>query len=338
MIDVRRPEAPQRSVACYGLNGLVIESAVELPTLREASQASEPAGRPLRFGMAAPREPEALDRADVLYTIPQGADENAPYITVARTSAATITTAAPALELTGGGFLLRVHDLADFIVDSRGERVVCAPNPGCPFGDVEQLLVDQIIPRVMHLRGEPCLHASAVALPGRGVVALLGPTGSGKSTTCALLSERGGTLVCDDGLAARVEGQRLRVFPGYPSLRLWPDSAEALFGSAEDMPIVSPRTSKRRLGRPLVAEPIYLERALVLECSEEAPNLIPLVAVEAVRELASSVMRLDRDSGPALQAEFQLLTDLAARVPVAKLSFRHQWDEIERLLDLVTAA
>jgi dephospho-CoA kinase len=49
----------------------------------------------------------------------------------------------------------------------------------------------------MLLRGVVCLHASAVAI-GDEAIALLGPAGSGKSTTAAAFAERGYSVLAED--------------------------------------------------------------------------------------------------------------------------------------------
>ncbi len=319
----------------YELNGLELDSSIDLPTLRRARSTTR-AARCIRV-RAVETVPglHALPLDDVLYTIPRSAEDQTPYMTVARRRAESDSVDAPGKPSTHRDFLLRIHGLADFVVDGRGESILCAPASNCAPESVEQLLVDQIIPRVMHLRGEPCLHSSAVALPSQGVIALLGETGAGKSTTCAALCERGGVAVCDDSLAVRMEGSRVRVFPGYPSLRVWSDSARALYGSADTLPLASPRTDKRRVLGPTAEEPLYLTRVLVLGHGEGDPELCPLSGLEAVRELTLCLPRLDPEGTEPLDAEFRLLTDLAARIPIERLRFRHDWDELDRVLELI---
>ncbi len=48
--------------------------------------------------------------------------------------------------------------------------------------------------------------------------------------------------------------------------------------------------------------------------------------------------RLDPENVPSLDAEFRLLTDIVARVAVAKLRFRHDWGDLDRVLDIICAA
>ncbi len=178
---------PQR----YVLDGLVISSAIELTTLRLARPADDATSRQLRVALAVNREPSTLARWKVLYSAPRSATDEAPYLTVARHEAPVPGDLSQDLGTESAWFVLRIHDVVDFFVDAAGEAVVCAPTAACPRAALEQIFVDQIIPRVLHLRGEACLHASAVQLADGRVVALSGPSGAGKSTTCAALSQRG---------------------------------------------------------------------------------------------------------------------------------------------------
>lgn len=65
------------------------------------------------------------------------------------------------------------------------------------------------------------VHASCVARDGRGIL-LLGRSGSGKSDLALRLMDRGATLVGDDYLHVRRDGQRL-----------WAAAAEKLRGKLE---------------------------------------------------------------------------------------------------------
>ena len=55
-------------------------------------------------------------------------------------------------------------------------------------------------------------HASVVAIEGAGI-ALIGPSGSGKSDLALRLIDRGATLVGDDYVLFNAVGERLRCFP-----------------------------------------------------------------------------------------------------------------------------
>ena len=79
---------------------------------------------------------------------------------------------------TNSGYLLRFNELADFEIDKAGREIICKPRPGIPDVTIQHLLLDQVIPLVINLKGGEALHASAI-LTRSGVVAFAGPAGSG---------------------------------------------------------------------------------------------------------------------------------------------------------------
>jgi hypothetical protein len=90
--------------------------------------------------------------------------------------------------------------------------------------DVElaaHLLLHVIWSIVLDERGIPALHGSAAEFDGRGV-AVLGLSGSGKSTAVLAMLDRGWRLVSDDLLTFDAEA---RVIPGPPFVRLTDDRA-----------------------------------------------------------------------------------------------------------------
>ncbi len=103
------------------------------------------------------------------------------------------------------------------------------PKPGIPEDTIQHLLLDQVIPLVINLRGGEALHASAV-LTSYGVVAFAGPAGSDKSTVAGSLLKEGYPFVSDDCLTLLEKNQEIYTIPAYPGLRLWDDAREHLFG------------------------------------------------------------------------------------------------------------
>jgi len=54
---------------------------------------------------------------------------------------------------TNTGYLLRFNQLADFEIDKTGGEIICRPRPGIPEDTIQHLLLDQVIPLVINLRG-----------------------------------------------------------------------------------------------------------------------------------------------------------------------------------------
>ena len=100
-----------------------------------------------------------------------------------------------------GSFLLRGGRRAGRFLIEAG-TVVFERNPGCDDAMLAQHFTGQVLAALLRLRGLLVLHANAVQVPG-GVVVIGGDTGSGKSTTAAMLVRRGGRMLSDDVTALR---------------------------------------------------------------------------------------------------------------------------------------
>ncbi|MEQ2008268.1 MAG: hypothetical protein ABMA26_15850 [Limisphaerales bacterium] len=77
---------------------------------------------------------------------------------------------------------------------------------------------------LLSLRGEPVLHASAVAVDGEAL-AFIGASGMGKSTLATLLCSAGASLVTDDVLRLQQAGKNFLCHWGTGELRLRPNAA-----------------------------------------------------------------------------------------------------------------
>ncbi|CCD07193.1 TPA: hypothetical protein ACHW7I_001778 [Legionella pneumophila] len=72
------------------------------------------------------------------------------------------------------------------------------------------------------------LHANTVCYPGQSAFAISGHTGAGKSTAAAFHIKQGALLAADDITAIEFKQDIPHVLPGFPRLKLWNDSREAL--------------------------------------------------------------------------------------------------------------
>lgn len=105
-----------------------------------------------------------------------------------------------------GAVLLEVPDVARYLALSPGELIV-EPCLGADPEDVSALLVATALPMLMWMRGGIMLHAAGVVVPGaRGMLALCGPSGIGKSTLAQRLVACGAGFVGDDSLCLTTRG------------------------------------------------------------------------------------------------------------------------------------
>jgi hypothetical protein len=137
---------------------------------------------------------------------------------------------------------------ADFAISLRHRTIDCSPTPRTPFYTLRHLLLDHVIPLVLSTQRKLVLHASAVLGPG-GVLAFMGPTGSGKSTLGLSLARHGCPVVADDFLLLHEENGRWVAVPSYEGVRLWPETVSELLGEGSAVHRdVSHYTAKQRLG------------------------------------------------------------------------------------------
>jgi hypothetical protein len=228
----------------------------------------------------------------------------------------------------GGGhfFRLRYADGTEFLVSRSGARVWGAWPDSLTLDDTATYLLGPILGFVLRLRGGVCLHASAVALADRAV-ALLGQAGAGKSTTAAAFARCGVPVLSDDVAPLEDRGGTILVQPGSPRLRLWSDSAQALFGAPDALPLLTPNWNKRYLDLgaddwPFQEKPLALGAVYVLgERSEDpgAPFVEPLSPRQGLMELVGNTYvnyLLDRTMRAR---EFGLLGRLVRSVPVRRV-------------------
>jgi len=231
---------------------------------------------------------------------------------------------------TDSGYLLRFNELADFTIDRNGREIVCMPRPGIPEDTLQHLLLDQVIPLVINLRGGEALHASAILTP-RGVVAFAGPTGSGKSTITASLLKMGYPFVSDDCLTLQEKDEKIYAIPAYPGLRLWKDAEAHLFGENGNKKSVAHYTSKLRVDikeEPGSYSPAPKPFARLYDImnspeTDETSDITieKLSALDSLMVLIRCTFRLDITDQEMLARQFHFLKWLAKRVSVRQLTF-----------------
>jgi len=240
------------------------------------------------------------------------------------------------------GFFYR--DGARFAVDSRGREVWADWPEKYTLEDACTYLVGPVMGLVLRKRGTLCLHASAVAIDDRAV-ALLGLPGAGKSTTAAGLARAGFPVLSDDIVALTERGAKLLVYPGYPRVNLWPDSARRLFGSEEALPHITPTWEKRYLplgkdGHRFASSPLPLGAIYILDNREAAlaaPVVEELFGEQAFMALAANTYvnyLLDHDMR---RTEFDVLGRVVSKIPIRRVRPPAEPSTIFKLCEAVAA-
>ena len=143
-----------------------------------------------------------------------------------------------------GHYQLEYADGTQFLIDDHGKQIWATwPPETLTLEDTATYLLGPVMGFTLLLKGFISLHACAVAVGDRAV-AIMGPAGSGKSTTAAAFAERGYCILAEDVVTLRDAGTEFLVQPGYPSIRLWPSSVEALYGNEASLPKLTPTWDK----------------------------------------------------------------------------------------------
>jgi len=229
-----------------------------------------------------------------------------------------------------GKYLLRFNELADFFVNNDGNEIVFTPKHDVPTDTIQHLLLDQVIPLVINLKGGEAIHSSAVLKP-MGVVAFAGPAGSGKSTLSGGLFNLGYPLVSDDCLALLEKNEEIYAIPAYPGLRLWEDALSFLFGDNNNHNSVAHYTNKLRLAiesKPgaYCVEPHPFRRLYDIAAPSKAKGGIDIIIEslspkESFMALVRCAFRLDITDHAMLKRQFHFLERVASRVSVRRLIF-----------------
>lgn len=215
-----------------------------------------------------------------------------------------------------------------------GQRIEFAPAPGLGEAAARVPLLGVCLGVLLHQRGLLTLHASAVTI-GSGAVAFVGEKGAGKSTTTAALVARGHTLMADDVVAVRMEGESTEpvVLPGLAAMKLWPDSLAAVGIDPESVPTLHDDVEKRiwRVSEDVEPQPRPLRCIYVLDVGERISSS-PVPMRDAFAELVRHTYAARFLGDAAVGVEhFKQCTSLLATVPVRRLT---RPDDAARLADV----
>jgi hypothetical protein len=218
-----------------------------------------------------------------------------------------------------------------------GRTITIKPDPAADFDVVRHVLLGPVLAHLLWQRGIFTLHASVLALGGRHV-AFAGVSGEGKSTTAAALEASGHALVCDDVAALVVDGDRLKVLPGFPRMRLYADSLRGVGTEAESLPFVHSQIDKRL--KPVarfVSHAVQLDR-LYLLATGDAFAIEPLAGREVLMEVLRHTYHVHQYAPLyGFKHHFERATQIVERVAAFRLTRPKDLARLPELVSLLEA-
>jgi hypothetical protein len=216
-------------------------------------------------------------------------------------------------------FLGETPGVATFLVRD-GKEIIVDPAPAGDVSILCTILLGPILAVLLRQRGLAVIHASGVTINGRAV-AFVGQSGWGKSTIAEAFYKRGYGVITDDVMAVSIGEKCPEVLPGYPSIKLFPDSARFLQCEDSTTHKVNSQTEKRAhsvaCGFPQGRR--RLRRMYILSNGDSnivAPLHLQEVFVELVRNSRAITLLNDAQS---LNAHLNQCSRLAAEVPAFRL-------------------
>ena len=206
-----------------------------------------------------------------------------------------------------------------------------------PKSTRDHFLVDQVMPRLLSQGDQLVLHSGAVCFADR-VLLFLGRSGSGKSTLVTSFQQGGYTLMGDDAVILSNGGRRPLARAIYPSLRLFPDSIEALFTEPPSFQAMAHYSCKQRID--VVGEheagPMPVRAVFVLG-GDEPTAVRPLSTRRACMAIVENSFALDPTDPERAQFRLERASALAMQVPVLEISYPRDYDRLPEVREAVIA-
>jgi hypothetical protein len=233
---------------------------------------------------------------------------------------------------------------ADFFVDSQARKVECRRSAPATLQDVTTLLLGTVLNYVLRARGIVCLHACVINI-GSKAVAVIGDKGTGKSTTAAAFARAGYPILSDDMGAISAQESGWLVHPGYPRLRLWRSTLEALQMPCSGLtPVLTPMDkyyfdlSSASDHGPWLFQATPLPLTAIYLISRDTELTEPVVEpLSGIEKMTTLVTHTSSHFAPLNQnqrsAEFQALSRMGSTVPLSRVRYP---SGIERLPELMS--
>jgi hypothetical protein len=236
------------------------------------------------------------------------------------------------IERAGRDYRLRFPQLS--CVVSGDGATIRYQAPSLPDAERAHLLLHQVLPLAVSLRGRLVLHACAVETP-RGAIGLLGASGAGKSTLAAALCRRGYGLIADDALVLDVSEAGARAWPTASGLRLWEDMAASVARTLRSAP--AGLRHKRRIDVPLASSSVPLARVYLLGEGTRHVGVEPVPSADGRIALLSHLFRMDVSDVAESRRIFDVVQALSRVVPVRRLQYPDGVDHLDAAVDAALA-
>jgi hypothetical protein len=248
------------------------------------------------------------------------------------------------LTLPDGSEYVRWPDLFEFLVSGDGRRITYNPLSRSSILAFETYLLSMVLSCALLKLGYEVLHATAVIVDGEAL-ALLGPSGRGKSSLAASFLNAGHHVLTDDLLVLMESDGRILIPPGIPRIKLFPEAAARLLPFPFDGAPMNPLTNKLVIPlqeryvwqAPAALRAVYRlpERSVVRPAG--AIRVAPVPARAAFIKLLASTFNTSVVEPTRLKRHFELTSRVLETVAFRKLSFQRSFEFVPAVCEAIIA-
>lgn len=219
------------------------------------------------------------------------------------------------------------------------ERLV---EPDTPQTTVDHILLDQVLPRLIAHGGTLTLHAGAITCED-GAILFIGESGRGKSTLSASFAQAGNSILSDDALSVSEVAKTPHAQAIYPSLRLLPDSLEALYPPGVKSEPIAHYTTKQRIevpwGRKHVGQPLPIAAIMILgdQPADGSISMRHMAKAEACMALITNSFALDPTDRERAAQKLAQASRVAITVPTFEISYPREYSKLSKVRAAILA-
>ena len=129
-------------------------------------------------------------------------------------------------DITPDAYRITIKDIASYHV-SKGKRIIIKAEPNADLDSIRLFCLSNAFAAALHQRKTIPLHCSAILDKGE-LVLVFGASGAGKSTTLALLLQKGYKPFSDDVCVPvfDVATNEISLFSSYPMMKFWKETLD----------------------------------------------------------------------------------------------------------------
>ncbi|MEO5937211.1 MAG: hypothetical protein ABIP81_08350 [Terriglobales bacterium] len=229
-------------------------------------------------------------------------------------------------ELADGSRYLRWRNVFEFHLSPDSKVITGHSLDGSPEAAFKTYMLGHLLSFALIGLGIETIHAASVVLDGEAI-AITGDSARGKSTLSAAFLQAGYSLLCDDFLVLRPNGQEYVGYPGLPRIKLYERVAEHLAPKGKvGVPMSKSHRPKIIYALDDILDPVPVRVFYALASPRSVGGLKGvhiehLTERQAYLELTENSFNITVKTPERLASQFEWATELVKRVPVKRLSY-----------------